>query len=121
MGFSVIQELVDEVVTVEDAEIVETMKLMFSDLKLAVEPAGASAVAALLGPLKDRLVCKRVALVICGTNIDMETHAKLVGRKYWAKLENTQSKTGCIWLIGRFDAKHSRRGKRNVAQNALMA
>jgi threonine dehydratase len=51
---------------------------MFSDLKLAVEPAGASAVAALLGPLKDRLAGKRVALVICGTNIDMQTHAKLV-------------------------------------------
>ena len=79
LSFSIIQELVEEVVTVEDSQIIAAMNLMFSDLKLAVEPAGASAVAALLGPLKDRLAGKRVALVICGTNIDMQTHAKLIG------------------------------------------
>ena len=81
LSFSIIQEMVDEVVTVEDSEIIDAMKLMFSDLKLAVEPAGASAVAALLGPLKHRLAGKRVALVICGSNIDMETHAKLVASR----------------------------------------
>lgn len=79
LSFSIIQELVDKVVTVEDSEIIAAMKLMFSDLKLAVEPAGATAVAALLGPLKNELAGKRVALVICGTNIDMQTHAKLIG------------------------------------------
>ncbi len=78
LSYSIIQELVDEVVTVEDGEIIDAMRLMFSDLKLAVEPAGASAIAALLGPLRQKLAGKRVALVICGTNIDMATHAKLV-------------------------------------------
>ncbi len=78
LSYSIIQELVDEVVTVEDSEIINAMRLMFSDLKLAVEPAGASAIAALLGPLRETLAGKRVALVICGTNIDMATHAKLL-------------------------------------------
>jgi len=79
LSFSIIQQLVDEVAIVEDDEIIAAMKLMFSDLKLAVEPAGACAVAALLGPLRKKLAGKRVALVLCGTNIDMETHAKLIG------------------------------------------
>jgi threonine dehydratase len=80
LSFSIIQEFVDEVVTVEDSEIIDAMRLMFSDLKLAVEPAGASAIAARLGPLKEKLAGKRVALVICGSNIDMQTHAKLVAQ-----------------------------------------
>ncbi len=78
-SFDIIQQCVEDVVTVSDGELVSAMKLMFSDLKLAVEPAGASAVAALLGPLAETLSGKRVALVLCGTNIDMATHARLVG------------------------------------------
>lgn len=79
LSFSIIQQCVDKVVTIEDDAMIAAMKLMFSDLKLAVEPAGASAVAALLGPLKDELAGKRVALVLCGTNIDIATHARLIG------------------------------------------
>jgi threonine dehydratase len=76
-SFSIIRQCVDKVVTIKDEEMIAAMRLMFSDLKLAVEPAGASAVAALLGPLAKELSGKRVALVLCGTNIDMATHARL--------------------------------------------
>ncbi len=78
LSFSIIQHLVDQVVTISDGEMIDAMRLMFSDLKLAVEPAGASAIAALLGPLKESLAGKRVALVLCGTNIDIPTHARLI-------------------------------------------
>ena len=77
-SFSIIRDLVDQVVTIEDSAMIDAMRLMFSDLKLAVEPACASSVAALLGPLKEKLAGKRVALVLCGTNIDIATHAKLI-------------------------------------------
>ena len=43
------------------------------DAKIAVEPAGAASTAALLGPLKDELRGRRVGLIICGSNIDLET------------------------------------------------
>jgi threonine dehydratase len=46
--FGVISSLVDEIVTVSDAEIVEAMRLLFERAKLVVEPSGASAFAALL-------------------------------------------------------------------------
>ncbi len=78
-AFALVQKYVDGVVIVDDGELVAAMKLMFGDLKLAVEPAGAAAMAALLGPLKHRLAGKRVALVVSGTNIDMRSYARLTG------------------------------------------
>ena len=79
-AFSLVQQFVDDMVCVEDAALVEAMKLMFGDLKLAVEPAGAAALAALLGPLKDRLAGKRVGILVSGSNIDIETYGELVGQ-----------------------------------------
>ena len=77
-NFAIIQKYVDEVVTVEDGELIEAMRLIFGDLKLAVEPAGAAAMAALLGPLRDKCAGKHVGLVFCGSNIDRETFNRLV-------------------------------------------
>jgi threonine dehydratase len=45
-------------------------------MKLAVEPAGAAATAAALGPLARRLRDKRVGLVICGANIEAAKFAE---------------------------------------------
>lgn len=78
--FALVQRFVDEVVLIEDQEMIDAMALTFGDLKLAVEPAGAAAAAALLGPLRDRLAGKRVGLVVCGSNIDPRSHAELLSR-----------------------------------------
>ena len=43
----------------------------FDTLKLALEPAGAAATAALLGPLRERLAGRRVGVLVCGSNIDL--------------------------------------------------
>ena len=42
-------------------------------MKLAVEPAGAAATAALVGPLRERLAGKRVGVLVCGSNIDFDS------------------------------------------------
>ena len=55
------------------------MGLIFESMKLAVEPAGAAATAALCGPLKERLAGKRVGVIVCGTNIDVGTFAEQAG------------------------------------------
>ena len=49
---------------------------MFYDLKLAVEPAGASALAALIGPLKEQLTGQKVGLIVCGSNIDTKSYCE---------------------------------------------
>src|SRR3569832_1994595 len=46
----------------------------------AVEPAGAATTAALFGPLREELKGKRVGLIVCGANIDIEGFAKMVTR-----------------------------------------
>jgi len=70
----------DEIVLVSDDELRAAMALMFADLKLAVEPAGAAAAAALVGPLRQRLRGRRVGLVVSGTNIDIDGYADHVRR-----------------------------------------
>jgi threonine dehydratase len=76
-SFGVARQFVDGIVTVPDAAMQRAMGLLFTDMKLAVEPAGAAATAALCGPLRERLDGKRVGLIVCGTNIDLATFARL--------------------------------------------
>ncbi|MGL4648901.1 MAG: threonine ammonia-lyase [Caldilineaceae bacterium] len=68
----------DDLVLVDDDQMREAMRLIFLSMKLAVEPAGAAATAALCGPLRERLAGKRVGIVICGANIDAETFARQI-------------------------------------------
>jgi threonine dehydratase len=53
----------------------DAMRLTFRVAKLVVEPAGAAALAALAGPLRERLDGRCVGLVVCGANIDPQTYA----------------------------------------------
>lgn len=76
--FAVCRQYVDELVKVSDRDMAEMMKIKFDDMKLAVEPAGASAAAALRGPLRDQLAGKRVGIIVCGTNIDLESFYKTI-------------------------------------------
>jgi threonine dehydratase len=72
-SFALARRFVDDIVTVSDEAMRRAMGLLFADMKLAVEPAGTAATAALLGPLRERLANKRVGVIICGSNIDIET------------------------------------------------
>lgn len=73
LSYAIIEQFVDDIVIVSDNELSTTMQTIFTDLKLAVEPACAAAMAALLNPLKQKLKSKRVALIMCGSNIDQQT------------------------------------------------
>ncbi|TMB32480.1 MAG: threonine/serine dehydratase [Deltaproteobacteria bacterium] len=72
-SFGLCRTYVDDLAKVSDDQIRAAMLLLFRSAKLAVEPAGAAATAALCGPLRERLQGKRVALIVCGANIDRET------------------------------------------------
>jgi threonine dehydratase len=72
-SFDLCRRYVDELVLVDDDALRRAMKLLFVSAKLAVEPAGAAATAALCGPLRERLDGRRVGLVVCGANIDPAT------------------------------------------------
>ncbi len=80
-SFGLCKANVDQVVLVDDDQICDAMSVLFHRAKLAVEPAGAAALAALLGPLNSKLMGKRVGVVVCGSNIDIESFAKYVSRR----------------------------------------
>jgi len=79
-SFALNRQFVDDVVLVSDDQIREAMRLLFRTAKLVVEPAGAAALAALMYPLREQLVGRRVGIVVCGANIDAESYsAHLLG------------------------------------------
>lgn len=80
LTFEICQHYVDDIALVSDDDLCGTMALMFSDLKLAVEPAAAAALSAAFGPLRQRLQDKRVGIIVCGTNIDADSFVTYLRR-----------------------------------------
>ena len=78
LTFDVNRELVDEIVTVSDAEIIEAMTFAFDRLKLVVEPSGAVGIAALLN---GRVRGAAVGVVVSGGNVGVQRFAELVGSR----------------------------------------
>jgi threonine dehydratase len=76
LSYSMCRANVDRLVLVSDDELRDAMGLLFTDLKVAVEPACAASTAALMGPLSATLKGKRVVLVLCGSNIDWASYEK---------------------------------------------
>lgn len=79
LSFGLCRANIDQLVRVSDEELVRAMRFLLEQARLAVEPAGAAATAALLGPLRERLAGRRVGLIVCGSNIDAATFARLLG------------------------------------------
>ena len=77
--FTLCREYARAVVRVSDDEIREAGRRLFRSMKLAVEPAAAAAVAAVLGPLKQELRGNRVGVVLCGSNLTETEFAAYVG------------------------------------------
>jgi len=75
---AVCRERVDEVVLVTDDEIAEGMRFLYARAKLACEPAGAAAVAALLAGKVRTEPGSPVVAVVSGGNVAAETAAAIL-------------------------------------------
>jgi threonine dehydratase len=69
-NFELLRSLVDEVVTVSEADIVAAMKVVLDDLKLLIEPSSAVPVAAVLAG-RVGTPGQRVGIVLSGGNVDL--------------------------------------------------
>ena len=75
--FPVIRRLVDDIVTVSDAELVEAMKFFASRMKMVVEPTGCLAAAAVF-ERKIAVSGRKVGILVTGGNVDLIRFAALV-------------------------------------------
>lgn len=76
---AMVQKYVDDVVTVDDEEIANAILLLLEHEKTLAEGAGAAAMAALLNR-KLQLMGKRVAVLVCGGNIDVTLLSRIIER-----------------------------------------
>lgn len=83
-SYGLCRRYVDDLVLVSDDLLRAAMALLFQEVKLAVEPAGAAATAALLGPLRERLAGQHVGVVVCGANVEPRAFAEhVVAGQQW--------------------------------------
>ncbi len=68
--FPIIQEFVSEIVTVEEVNIIEAMRLVYERMKIIIEPSSAVPLAALLEN-KINVTEKKVGILISGGNVDL--------------------------------------------------
>jgi len=74
-----VQKYVDDIVTVEEEEIANAILLLLEREKTLAEGAGAAAIAAVLNR-KLPLEGKRVAVLVCGGNIDVTLLSRIIER-----------------------------------------
>ena len=69
--FPIIQSYVEEVITLTEEEIIESMKMIWERMKIVVEPSCSITLAAVLKS-SNRFAGKKVGLIISGGNVDLE-------------------------------------------------
>lgn len=67
--FAIVQQLVERIITVSEAQIAAAMRWLLDEHHLVVEGSGAVGVAALLNGIIDDLVGQRVVVILTGRNV----------------------------------------------------
>ena len=76
LTFSIINELIDDIVLVDDTEITKAMFLLMERMKFVVEPAGAVSLAYLIS--KKPSPGKKLVAILAGGNVDMYLLGQIV-------------------------------------------
>ncbi len=71
--FPLIQEHVDDIVTVSESSILDAMRALWEVLKIVIEPSSAVAVAPLLEGKIPEARGKRVGVILSGGNVDLDS------------------------------------------------
>jgi len=70
---SICKAAVDHVALVEDPAIIEAQRQLWRDYRIASEPGGAAALAALISGAYKPASGERVGVLVCGANVDLQT------------------------------------------------
>ncbi|CAM5219297.1 Threonine dehydratase OS=Bosea thiooxidans OX=53254 GN=SAMN05660750_00769 PE=4 SV=1 [Bosea thiooxidans] len=77
--YDVTKDSVARIALVPDAAITEAQALLWRDFRLAVEPGGAAALAALLCGAYEPAAGERLGVLVCGANVDLTKLAAIAG------------------------------------------
>lgn len=69
--YGICRESVDHVALVPDTAIIEAQRVLWRDWRVAVEPGGAAALAALLSEAYRPAADERVGVLLCGANVEL--------------------------------------------------
>jgi threonine dehydratase len=75
--YAICRETVDQVVLVQDAAIEAAQRQLWRDWRMALEPGGAAALAALISGAYKPQPDERVGVLLCGANVDLSKLAPL--------------------------------------------
>ena len=75
LTYAIAREHVEQIVLVEDAAIVRAQQLLWDNFRIAAEPGGAAALAALLSGRYTPAASEHVVVVVCGGNISHRLNA----------------------------------------------
>jgi threonine dehydratase len=71
LTFPIVQQRVEQIVTVSEAGIIETMKYIWERAKIVIEPSSAVAIGVLLEK-KINLSGLKIGVILSGGNVDLE-------------------------------------------------
>jgi len=77
LTFPIVKQLVENILLVSDAELIETLGFILERMKILVEPSGAAAAAAIRHRKSD-FKGKRVGVILSGGNVDMSKLANYI-------------------------------------------
>jgi threonine dehydratase len=69
-NFEIIKDLVTDIITVTEEEIIASMKMIWERMKIIIEPSSAVPIAALLKN-KEQFIGQKVGIIITGGNVDL--------------------------------------------------
>ncbi len=72
LTFSIIRKNVDAIVTVNDREIIDAMRLLWERMKIVVEPSGAVSLAGLL-KVSETMDNQKVGVILSGGNVPLDS------------------------------------------------
>lgn len=81
--FALMQQLVTDILTVSDAQLVLTMRWFAQRLKLMVEPTGCLAAAAVLQRVLPIEAGSRIGVIVSGGNVDLASYGAFLSDPKW--------------------------------------
>ena len=71
LTWPILRDHLQQIVTVDDAEVIKSMRLVWERMKIIIEPSSATALSAVLSEAFSGVPGERVGIILTGGNVDL--------------------------------------------------